>query len=211
MPEQPEPVVRFESLSSLCALMPRPQLVTGIVVSWLRQHFSQTPNIEDPKLQDTLWAAKIDTTKILVDSVYSWKPATTETRPGVFIKRGPWRVLRLGIDDRKMGGMPISGNRHYVSFIQGSHSIFCIAGAPAEAETLAAEVYRELVQFGPLFRATFNFLKFQITDVGEVSILEEARENFVVPITLAYATDDAWEIIPHVPVLKHVKLSAFIQ
>jgi len=202
--------IRFESLSSLCSLMPRPQLVTGIVVSWLRQHFSQTPNIEDPKLEKTLWAADISKTGIVIDSVYRWQPALTESRPGVFIKRGPWRVLRLGIDDRKMGSMPISGNRHYLTAYQGSHSIFCIAGAPAEAEILAAEVFRELVQFGPLFRQTFKFLKFQVTDVGEVSLLEEARENFVVPITLAYAADDAWEIAPRVPILKHVRLSAFL-
>ena len=190
--------------------MPRPQLVTGVLVSWLRQHFSVAPNIEDPKLESTLWAADIKTTGIIVDSVYRWQPALTEHRPGVLIKRGPWKVLRLGIDDRKMGGSDIT-SRQYVNAIQGSHTIFCISGAPAETEILAAEVYRELVQFGPLFRKTFGFLRFQVTDVGEVSILEEARENFVVPITIAYAADEAWEIVENAPPLKEIRLSAFLQ
>lgn len=203
--------IRFESLSSLISLMPRPQLVTGMMVSWLQQHFSQSPNIEDPLLQQTLWAADIAATQLVIESVYRWQPAITEGRPGIFVKRGPWRVLRLGIDDRKMGNMPISGNRHYISFIQGSHTLFCIAGSPAEAESVATETYREMLEFGPLFRRTFNFLKFQVIEVGEVSLIEEARENFVVPITIGYATQEAWQIAPRTPTLKAIKMSAFLQ
>jgi hypothetical protein len=203
--------IRFESLSSLLSLMPRPQLVTGMVVSWLQQHYSQAPNIEDPQLQQTLWAASIATTKLIIESVYRWQPSVTEGRPGIFIKRGPWRVVRLGIDDRKMGFMPLSGNRHYLTVLQGSHTIFCIAGSPAEAEAVATETYRELMEFGPLFRRTFNFLKFQVIEVGEVSLVEEARENFVVPITIGYAAQEAWQIAPRTPTLKAIKMSAFLQ
>jgi hypothetical protein len=75
---------------------------------------------------------------------------------------------------------------------QGGHTIFCIASESAEVEILAAEVYRELVQLGPVVRPFFNFLRFKVADIGEPSILEESKERFVVPITCAYAVQDVW-------------------
>jgi hypothetical protein len=201
---------RLESAASICALMPRPQVVQGLLVSWIRNHFSAAPNIEDPALQNSLWAADISKTGIVIDSVYRWQPAATEFRPGIFIKRNAWRLLHLGIDDRKMGGIPLSGNQQYAAYIQGAHSLFCIASAPAECEILGAEVYRELLEFSPVIRQAFGFMRFQVMEVGEVSILEEARQNFVLPISVAYAAEHTWEITKQAPPLKAIQLSTFL-
>lgn len=181
-----------------------------MLVNWLQQHFSQNANIEDEKLKKTMWAADISKSGILIESVFRWRPDLTAQRPAILIKRGGWKVLRLGIDDRKMGGMTESGNREYLVAFQGAHYLYCMGTSPAEAEAVATEVLRELVQFGPLFRKTFRFLKFQVVEVGEISLVEEAKQNFVVPITIAYVADDAWEIAPRVPVLKHIRLSWFL-
>jgi hypothetical protein len=200
----------FETAASICALMPRPQVVQGLLVSWMRNHFSAAPNIEDPALQKTLWAADIRQTGIAIDSVYRWQPAMTEMRPGIFIKRNGWRILHLGIDDRKMGGMSPTGDPQYAAYIQGAHSLFCLSSAPAECEILGAEVYRELLEFGPKIRSAFGFMRFQVMEVGEVSILEEARQNFVLPISVAYAAEETWEIVKQAPPLKAIKLSTFL-
>lgn len=201
---------RFETAASICALMPRPQVVQGLLVSWMRNHFSAAPNIEDSTLGNTLWAADVSKTGIAIDSVYRWQPALTEMRPGIFVKRNGWRILHLGIDDRKMGVTPPSGNPQYAAYIQGAHSLFCVAGAPAECEILGAEVYRELLEFGPKIREAFGFMRFQVMEVGEVSILEEARQNFVLPISVAYAAEETWEIVKQAPPLKTIKLSTFL-
>jgi hypothetical protein len=201
--------VAFQDPASICALMPRPQVVQGLLVSWMRTHFSEAPNIEDPALSSTLWAADVRQTGIAIDSVYKWQPAMTEFRPGIFIKRGAWKILRLGIDDRRMG-TTASGYRQYSTFIQGTHTLFCVSSAPAECEILGAEVLRELIEFGPVIRQAYGFLKFQVMEGGEVSILEEARQNFILPISVAYAAEESWEITQQAPPLKSVKLSTFL-
>lgn len=204
--------VRFESVNALCQLMPRPLVVQGMLLTWMQQKFANKyGSIEDPTLKTTVvWDPDETKSQILIESVFRWKPSTTEQRPAVLLKRGAWKVLRLGIDDRKMGSTPLSGNPQYVTFLQGSHTLFCMSSAPAECETLATEVYREMVEFGPLFRQVFNLTRFVVTDVGEMSIVEEAHQNFVVPITCAYAAEETWEIVEQAPTLKHIKLSAFL-
>jgi len=202
---------RFQSFSNICALMPRPQLVHGLLITWLRNHFSAAAAIEEPKLQDAMWSLDIRETDIVIDSVYRWNPAQTESRPGIFLKRGPWKVMPLGIDSgRKMGITHPSGSEQYVVMTQGSHTLFCVTNAPAECEQLGAEVFRELIEFGPEFRKAFHFHRFGVVDVGEVSILEEASQHFVLPVTVAYAAEEHWETFQYAPPLKTIKLSTFL-
>lgn len=191
--------------------MPRPLIVQGMLLSWMQTHFSQPHYIEEPLLKtQALWNEDETLSSILIESVFRWKPSTTEQRMAVLLKRGPWKIIRRGIDDRKMGSTPPSGNPQYVTYIQGSHTLFCLSNAPAECEILATEVYREMVEFGPLFRSLFSLHRFVVTDVGELSIVEEARQNFVIPVTVAYAAEETWEIVKQAPVLKTIKLSTFL-
>lgn len=197
-PQGPQGLIEVDwsALSNLCTMMPRRLLVTGILVQWLRQHFTSANNIETPLLRQDLWTPEISTTKITIDTVYKWDPAHTEARPGVFIKPGPMKILRYGIDHRKMvGTWNQSGYApQYNAMCQGSHTLFCIAGESAEAELLSTEVYRELLEFGPAARKVFGFLRFDVADIGEPSILEEATENFVVPVVVSWGAQDMWSI-----------------
>jgi hypothetical protein len=189
--------IDFTKLSDLCELMPRPLLITGILVQWMRQHFTDPKNIENPLLKHSIWSSELSETRIAIDSIFKWDPAHTEARPGIFVKRGPWKVLRYGIDDRKMVGVNDARcTREYNAMCQGSHTLFCIAGESGEVELLAAEIYRELMEFGPVARKLFGFLRFTVTDVGEPSILEEATENFVVPVVVSYGVQDVWTVCP---------------
>jgi hypothetical protein len=188
--------IDFSNLAELCTLMPRRLLVTGILIQWMRAHFTSSQNIENPLLREALWTDDIATTNITIDSVFKYNAAQTETRPGIFVKPGNWKVVRYGIDDRKMMTFPCNDIKMYNTMYQGSHTLFCIAGESAEAEILASEVYRELVEFGPAARTFFNFLRFVVTDIGEPAILEEATENFVVPVVVSYGAQDVWQICP---------------
>ena len=38
--------------------------------------------------------------------------------------------------------------------------------------------------------------KFQVTEVGEVSEIEESTENYVVPITIGWAYQETWRLSP---------------
>jgi hypothetical protein len=76
----------------------------------------------------------------------------------------------------------------------GSHVIYCIAGESAEIEILATEVYKDLMMFSSTIRRLFGFLRFVVSDIGEPAILEEATENFVVPVTVTYGMQDMWRV-----------------
>lgn len=189
------PVIEFpQALLDLCSAGWRPQRVTALLVSVLRMHFADSDKIEASELQNKVWQ-RADSTGILIEAIAHWKPTTTEKRPSLVVRRNGIKVLRQGINDRMMGGYAPGGAREiYSTYLQGSHTVFCIAGESAEAEILGAEVYRELMGFAPKIREVLNFHKFMVVDVGELALLEEASENFVVPVTVAYVYEEAWEI-----------------
>ncbi len=186
--------VDFSEISDLCEIMPQPLLTTGIFIKWMRTHFADADKIELDVVKEFTWDDDIANTNIIIDSVFRFNAAQTETRPGIFVKRNNWEVVRMGIDDRKLFRTNDPNWQQYITFYKGSHTLFCVAGESAEVELLATEVYRELVMAGPRARSVFNFLRFTVAEIGEPAILEEATENFVVPITVAYAGQDVWQI-----------------
>ncbi len=207
------PELRAEIASALCSLGPRPHIVTGFLRQWLIGHFSVAGQIEHPELRGKLWKAVGTETEIEIESLTRWKPETTEFRPAVVIGRNDWKVLRLGIDDRMMGETgwtPDIGTDHYAAYLEGSHTLFCISSLATEAEILGAEVYREMMQFGPLVRQELDLKRFAVVGVGKLFEIEEARSNYAVPVTVAYGIEERWKLVPHAPFLKRIVLSAFL-
>lgn len=195
------------TVSSLCSLYPRPLIITGLFREILTTHFADPETIEEPDLRDLVWQPGT-ATSILIESNHRHIPELTEFRPAVIIKRNTMQNRRLGIADLNQGPpTDPAGRAHYTTFWAGSHTLFCIARSGAQAELLATEVYRQLHQFHPVIRDFALLLRFQVTEVGAIAELEEARESFVVPITVAYAFYDAWTITQEVPILRSVKLS----
>lgn len=203
---------RFDTgwVSGICELGPRPLVVTGWLRLWLTAHFSDTDLMEDQSQTITKMLWKADkTTNIVIESVTAWIPEMTEFRPGIIIKRNDWTRIRLGIDDRMMGTMEIDGQNRYANFWQGSHTLFCITGEGAETEKLAAEVFRELNEFGKVIRTVLDLRRFEVASVGALAKLDKARENFVVPITVAYIYEEGWKLNLERPVLRRLDMSIF--
>jgi len=197
-------------LCSVCRTGWRLRLLTGFVTLWMRSHFSSADSIDDPALKHRIWKPTQDT-GILIESISKWDPKTTGKRPAIIVKRNPQKILRQIIEDRLMPGMgPESTRNIFSSFRQGSHTIFCIGGESAETEILAEEVAIELIQFAAVLRQPLRLHKLQTTEIGDLSLVEEADENFVVPITLAYAFEDTWELTNRAPPIRRVDLSVFI-
>ena len=199
------------SVASICATGQRPLLMTGAIVQWLRQHFSSGTNLEDHELNlpntEYVWTPNRETSKISIESYTRWDPSLVENRPALIVKRNAWQFIRLGIANRSMGEARKDGSRVYTNAWAGSHTIFVIAGEGAECEKLVAEVYRELNQFSPVMRNSLNLAKLQLAEIGEMRLLEEASENFIVPISLAYAFFEDWKITSSSPPLRGAKYS----
>ncbi len=199
------------SLSAICEMLPRPQIMTGLFVELLQRHFADSRKIEQNKLRELIWQDN-PATNILIESVWRWDPATTNKRPAVIVKRNGYRFQRVGIGDNRQQLQPAdeAGHPSYWAPWLGSHTLFCIGGSGAQAEILGSEVQREMTQFAPVIRESLGLIRLEVSDVGPVSLLEEAQDNFAVPVNVAYAYAEAWMIRQEAPRLKTLSLSTIL-
>lgn len=195
--------LRPVSPSSLCSYGWRPLLLTGLLRDLLTRHFAEPGEIEEPDLRNFIWQPG-DRTGILIESIHRWRGTLVEKRPAVIIKRNGQRNLRLLLGDR--AAATPQGFWRYQTFWVGSHTLFCLHGSGAGAEILATEVQRQLTQFGPVLVSDLGLYRWQVTELGAVSEVEEAREGFLTPVTVAWAYAESWEIQPESRKLRAVTL-----
>jgi len=194
--------------NSLCAMGPQPQIMTGLFVALLREHYADANNIEHEVFRDRLYRRVPDpnATGILIEDSNVWTPGRTQKRPAIVVKRNAWEHMkRFTLDS--LSGTSEDGWPQYTKLWRGSHTIFCISPEGGECETLVAETYRFLMHLGPVFRREFNLLKFELMQVGPLSMLEETSKHWTVPITVAYGWSETWIIRQHQPFTHDLRLS----
>lgn len=222
--EPPDPVVLkgptlvdLSEFSSLCSTGHTPQILTGALLRILQNHFSSAAYIEDAALRDNIIRVQPDDTTegllptgILIEPIYRWDPAQLNKRIAIYIKRNPIKTQRYGINDGLTTGLgkdsegqleTLRGDYHTLAVL-GSHTLFCIGRKGAETEVLAYEVFRELVQFGPAIRKDLKLHRFNVTEVTDVSRIEEYDQHFVAGVVVGWAYFETWRIIPDAPFLK---------
>ena len=175
---------------SLCENGWQPLLLTGLFRDMLIRHFSDPKELRSEDLRQFIWKPGADS-GILIESAYRWRGDLVEKRPAILVKRNAYRQRRLGIRDEIIGAGTDSAlfknergahTIHTVNWM-GSHTIFCIHGTGASCEILASEVRQQLL-----------LEDFQVTEVGEISELEEATENYVIPITVGWVYNKTWQL-----------------
>lgn len=199
------------TISSICELLPRPLIMTGVFRDLLTSHFASPNSIEEADLRELIWRDD-PTTSILIESIWRWQPQTTGHRPAVIIKRNRYDNRRVAIGDNRYQLPPAdkSGDPHYWTLWVGSHTLFCLGGSGAQVELLASEVQRELTEFGPEIRQAIGLMRFEITEIGAISLLAESEDTFVVPITAGYAFGEGWSLRQQAPRLKRIALSTIL-
>lgn len=180
-----------------CGYGDNPLTITEVLVTWLRSHFSDARRFDNDKPNEAIvnfvWKPGKDT-GIIIESASRWVPTATEHRPALIVKRNAWKRLKLGIGDRRLGDGDTESLVPYETAWDGSHTIFCITNNGPDTELLAVEVFKELVEFSQIVRSLLNLRYLSVQEVGELSLLEEARENFVVPITISYGYNSVWTV-----------------
>lgn len=223
MPSQspsPSPPLTMEGLdpvSSLCTTRHPGNVLTGAYVRLLREHFARVENLEynmvnefRSELEQFIWNPELDKTGIQIDAVWKYNAQDLQRRPGLYVKRNNFQYQQVAINQ----GMTVNATRGKNGTVEnvpgdyktvaviGSHTIFCVGGSGAEAELLGAEVGNHFQGFGPILRSDLKLHKFMVTQVEEVSLLDEAVEHFVVPVVLGYAAFYAWRLNTVAPWLK---------
>lgn len=216
-PAQNPTLIDLSEFSSICSTGHTPQILTGAFLKILENHFSNASYIEDAALRDNIVHTQPDDTTegvietgILIEPVYKWNPAQLGKRPAIYIKRNPIKTQRYGINDGLTTGLgtdddgqleTLRGDYHTLAVV-GSHTMFCVGGKGSETEILSYEVFRELVQFGPAIRKDLKLHKLGVTEVTDVSRIEEYDQHFVAGVVVGWAYFETWRIIPDAPWLK---------
>jgi len=217
--------------SSICTSRHTSNVLTGIFVRLLQEHFSDSQNLEfngeneyadsaetrpAMQLQDYIWTPSNETTKIQIQPVWAYNPQDIQRRPALYVKRNAQRPQRMAINDgmtiaaRRTGPLPtdieVRGEYHSV-MVLGSHTIFCAGGTGAEVELLAQEVFDQVAMFAPLLRTDFKFHRVAMQELGEIAILDaEGGNHYVIPVVIAYAYALAWRIKQIAPWLKSLSV-----
>ncbi len=194
-------------LFKICSFGWRPQLLTGFFINYLQQHFASQDWIEAHELRDLIWRPGEDTS-ILIESIYRWDPRKTGKRPGVVVKRNAMNQQAYGIGCYV--GQDQQGNENFTTFWVGSHTLFCLAGEAAEAEWLAIEVQREILQMSPVLAQELSLMKLDVVQVGECSEIEESSENYVVPVVVTWAYEERWQLVMQALALRRVTLTSLL-
>jgi hypothetical protein len=193
-------------ISSLCQMGLQPIMLTGFFRDLLVRHF-QPENIQSRDLANYIWREDM-TTGILIESIHRWRGDLAEKRPAILIKRNQYSNTRMTIGDQ--AGTDAQGNRQYVTWWTGSHTLFCIHASGASAEVLATEVQREITQSAPVILQTLGLFRLVVTDVGAISEIEEAKESFVIPVNVTWAYQELWTITQEALRLRSVGLSTLL-
>ena len=206
--DQPSPMFGSFTLSSVCATLGRLQVLTGVFRDLLTKSFSHADWIENPQLKQLLWRSNTST-RILVEAHYRWTPEQAKQRCAVIIKRNAYAAEYKGLGGSMGQGGTVDeyGDPHYEIFWVGSHTLFCIGGTGAEAEILATEVQRQLTQFAPVIQRSLGLMRLRAAQLNEISRLEEAPENFLVPVTFSVAYAERWTIKQQAPRLRGISLT----
>lgn len=201
----------FATPSSIRALGLRPYTLTGYLVQLFRAHFADPAHVEEPSLRLNPPWSDAPESGIAIESVTRWLPSGARKRPAIVVSRGPASIDQLGIGNRLMGpGADDDGNASYEVRLTGSHSLFCVGDEAGEAERLACEVYRQLVQFSPVIREDLCLLRLAVDGIDRLHAMGEAEatDAYAVPVNLTYAYMESWRIAPQAPYLKRISLQS---
>lgn len=199
-----------DQYSSLCHLGWRPQLITGLIRNLLCAHFSSDDAIEDPNLKTLVWNPG-DTTGLVIDSVFRFRPALADKRPALLLKRNAYKNYRVSRGDE--AAIDRQGNKEYATLWIGSHTVFAIHGTGNSCEILATEAQRDLTQFAPVVLSDLGrgLKRFQVTDVGDIAEVEESTQNFAIPITVGWAYEETWKLTALQPTLEAISFNLHSQ
>jgi hypothetical protein len=193
--------------STLCPLGLDIRSINSVLFKVLATHFSSADSIFASSLKDNVFNDSPNSPlRIMMNSEFNI--ATGDRIPAIIIKRGPQKAIRLGINDLGdySDGMLTSETLKFTRVIEGQHQIICISPTNGESEILGLEVYDTFNTISPLLRSKQLFMDFEVTDISELSVLEELGNRFGVMVTLAYKYELGWTITTQTPDLHTVSI-----
>lgn len=197
--------------SAIWSLGMPPEIMTGFMVNFLREHFLDATHIVDPTFRDRIWKADprqvawTDSgSPILIESIDRFDPNLIEARPALIVKDHGWKPTRMGIANKHMWTNPGDGTSTFACLYQSAITVFAIAGESKEAKKLSTEVLRQIIQFEDVIRCELRLVRFMVVERGDCFKIEESTANSAVPISIAYMAEETWALKPQAARVKRI-------
>ena len=213
--------IGLDAVSSIEVTGHPANILTGIVLRLLREHFASRPDIEYNgvsipgwDLTKYIWNQDNTKTGIQIQPVWLWNAQDIARRPGIYVKRNGIQVIKFAINHGTTVGAERASDNHIVevrgdyksALLEGSHSIIVVSSSPDEVEVLGQEVFNHLLEFGPEIRTDFKLNLWEMKEFSELAKLEESSEHFAASITVQWRCFNTWRIKGLGPWLKTLEI-----
>ena len=119
----------------------------------------------------------------------------------------PKGLGRAGMDDKVSIGQ--YGDNVYMALPVCPLVVFPISRSKGEIELLCWEAASILIAMSPIIKRDFDFIGFDVENIGEVGQTEEYKEFWTAPIGIVTKFAEAWEITEEGNMLEKVLINAY--
>jgi len=199
--------------SSICSTGTRPSIITGALLTIIRDHFSRPTNIINKKLRDFVWLPKSDDedeqSKIHIEPWHMYDASHLQQRPAAYVSRGAVKVQRIAIRDRSLTHLSRrTGNQEgkdLIKLVACQHQVICCSSkSDMAADRMAEEIFYMLLEYGPAIMTDLKLGGFHVQAMSPSQEINDDHENFMVGVQIMWTNAHSWKLKPIAPILKNV-------
>lgn len=174
-------------------LMLTPWTVQNIALEMVANHFLNN----DPIANGYHFKQKFDSDKmkseVFLDIAYHWDAKVIGQRPAIFVQRDSSRTASPVIN-QTIGMNVANSEKTKLNLNYMNIGIACIATNLGFVEELADFVKQPFLYYQEQIREDFRFRRFRLEDISRPQIYLEAKDHFIVMLTIATVFDERWTI-----------------
>ena len=169
-----------------------PWVIQGIVYELITRFFQgNTPASLGYPLKLTYDPDKLKS-DIYVDIAYNYNASAANKRPSIFISRGDCDIGGKTMGHQVPGGDVAESTMARLLISKVPINVAVIASPVAQAELLADYAKQAFISFQQEIQHDFGFRRFRLTEVSKPQIYVEAKEYFVVNLSIEVVYDEGW-------------------
>lgn len=201
-------VYTYDELVNLCGrLGMSPEMIDGVLVQLMAQHFSYPSHYLYPALAEVYWHEDSSQRTLNIYAFTTWQgPQEVETPAIVYNNLGQ-KPQRIAIGDQFYQSTERPGVEGFARQYHGAHRLMCLGNTDGQAELLASELSEWLTMFSPWLTRNLPFYDFQVGPREQPRLYSELGDKVGVAFTVSYSYLWAWEMVPAGPPLKSVSLN----
>jgi len=201
-------IYTYDELVNLCnRLGMSPEMIDGVLVQLMVQHFSYPDHYLYPALTDVYWAPTSDERTLNIYIFTTWQGPQEVISPAIIYNNLGQKPQRIAIGDQFYQSSERPGVEGFARQYHGAHRLMCIGQTDGQAELMASELSEWLTMFSPWLVKNLPFYDFQVGPREQPRLYSELGDKVGVAFTVSYSYLWAWEMVPAGPPLKSVTLN----